>query len=77
MENEEDKLLRRLKIKNDLLLIITVILSIITILFVIIMVYSINNASASIKTSCTVPELLTAENSESFKSKNEIIWYKL
>lgn len=85
MTNDNEKIkeylrkdLRLAKIQNTLIFIVTILLALIVVLFTYKSIYAFKEAIAkSVKTSCTVPEMITTENSDSVRQGNEVIYFKL
>ena len=70
--------IRLIKIQNILILIATILMALIVVLFTIKAMYSIKSASASVLTSCSVPEThLNSAGWEKVRCRDGFVYYKL
>ena len=70
--------IRLIKIQNILIFIATILMALIVVLFTIKAMYSIKSASASVKTTATVPEThLNSTGWEKVRCRDGFVYYKL
>ena len=70
--------IRLVKIQNILILIATILMALIVVLFTIRAMYSVKYASASILTSCSVPEThLNSTGWDKVRCRDGFVYYKL
>ena len=70
--------IRLVKIQNILILIATILMALIVVLFTIRAMYSIKSASASVKTTATVPEThLNSAGWDKVRCRDGFVYYKL